>query len=89
MAIEGAMGKAGAVILLVVMLAFLATIYGVIAGKRSAWIVLASAVVIALSALGAWYSWAESQSVGGTVVYLVILVVGLVAAVRQFSKPPA
>ena len=79
------MNATGALILLVGLIVFGASIRGLF--KRGRSIVCAAAgILVALGAgLGAWIAWMESNSAIGTAIYLVIVLVGIVAVVRQIK----
>jgi len=63
--------------------------YGLFTQKKSAGIGLAALVVAFLAAGGGWHAWAESRSVPVTVGYVVVLLISLGSAARQFVGKPA
>ncbi|NCD22874.1 MAG: hypothetical protein EOL90_08055 [Spartobacteria bacterium] len=79
------MNATGALILLVGLIVFGASIRGLFNRGRSI-VCAAAGILVALGAgLGAWIAWMESNSAIGTAIYLVIVLVGIVAVVRQIK----
>ena len=79
------MNATGALILLVGLIVFGASIRGLFNRWRSI-VCAAAGILVALGAgLGAWIAWMESNSAIGTAIYLVIVLVGIVAVVRQIK----
>lgn len=79
------MNATGALILLAALIVFGASIRGLFNRGRSI-VCVAAGILVALGAgLGAWIAWMESNSAIGTAIYLVIVLVGIVAVVRQIK----
>ncbi len=79
------MNATGALILLAALIVFGASIRGLFNRGRSI-VCAAAGILVALGAgLGAWIAWMESNSAIGTAIYLVIVLVGIVAVVRQIK----
>ena len=77
------MNATGALILLAGLIVFGASLWGLFNRKRSVLCALAGILVLLGASLGAWIAWMETNSALGTAIYLVIALVGIVAAVRQ------
>ena len=78
------MNITGALILLAVLVAVVWTISGLVARPRS---VLTGVVASGIAVLGAGlarYAWLESQSTAWTVAYVVLLLIAVASALRQF-----
>jgi hypothetical protein len=60
------------------------TLWGLFARQRSAVVGAIAVGVAVLATIGAWYAWAESNSMPWTVSYGVLAVASLAAATRQF-----
>jgi len=72
-------------IFLAMIAAVCVVVWGLFNQRRSMLLAAIAACVTILAALGAWYAWAETQSVAWTVGYGVLAVAGKVAAIRQFA----
>jgi hypothetical protein len=59
-------------------------LYGLVNRRRSILVAVIALAVAVPGGGGAWYAWAESQSIPWTAGYGVIVVISLVASVRQF-----
>ena len=70
---------------LILILAAALAIWGLFAGHKSVLVGLASGIVAILAALGAWYAWAESNSLPWTLGYGLIFLMAVASSIRQFS----
>ncbi len=77
------MGFASTAFFLAAIGALCAAIWGIFSKQRSAFVGVIAASVAVLAAVGAWYAWAESQSMPWTVGYGVVAVAGVASAMRQ------
>ena len=79
------MSGSGVLIVLVGLILVGASIRGLFNRGRSLVCAVAGLLVALGAGLGAWTAWMELNSAIGTAIYLVIVVVGLVAVVRQIK----
>ncbi len=61
-------------------------VWGLFSQRRSMLLAGIAVCVAVLAAIGAWYAWAETQSVPWTVGYGVLAVASIIAAIRQFAS---
>lgn len=78
------MNIASALLFLAAIAAFVITVSGLFVRQRSIVIAVIALGVAVLAGGGAWYAWAESQSTGWTIGYLIVLVCAVASAARQF-----
>jgi hypothetical protein len=78
------MGIASAVVALVALVGLVAVLAALVNRRRSIPLAVAMLPVAAFTAVGAWYSWAETHSVAWTLGYGAVAVVSLVGLIRQF-----
>ena len=79
------MNATGTLIVLAGLLLLGLSIWGLFNRGRSIFCALAGILVLLGASLGAWIAWMETNSALGTAIYLVIALVGIVAAVRQIK----
>ena len=80
------MGSQGTAILLVLLLALALTLWGLFAKQQSFLVGMIAGIVAAVMALGAWYAYAESNSMPWTIGYGVVCLMALAASIRQFAR---
>jgi hypothetical protein len=61
-----------------------ATIRGLFTRQRSTVGGVIALGVAVFAAVGAWYAWAETHSITGSVVYTTVVIASFVSAARQF-----
>ena len=79
------MNGAGILIVLLGLILLGASIRGLVNRGRSILCALAGMLTFMVAGLNAWAAWMETNSALGTAIYLVIALVGIVAAVRQIK----
>lgn len=77
------MGLEGIVIVVFILLAIAAVVWGLFAKKRSLAVALIALAVAGLAALGSYYSFAETHSMPWTLGYAAAALLALVVAARQ------
>ena len=70
------------------LLGLVVVVYGLVNKRRSIVAAVISLGVALVAGLGALYARTESHSIPWTVTYGVVVLLGLIAAVRQFFKQP-
>ncbi len=78
------MNITGALILLAVLAAIVWTISGLVMWRRSVLTGVVASGIAVLAAGLAWYAWVESHSTVWTVAYVVLMLVAVASALRQF-----
>lgn len=73
----------GALIAIVFLAVLAATFFGLFNRNRNVFVAVAGFLVAPIAALGAWYAFAESHSVGFVIVYGTVAVIGLIAGFRN------
>ncbi len=77
------MSGMGALIFLGTLVVLGLSIWGLFNRGRSVFCAVAGVLLMPGAGLGAWHAWGESRSLLGTGIYLVLVLVGLVALLRQ------
>lgn len=78
------MGITFVVVAVLFVAGLIAVLYGLVNRRRSILLAVVALLLALTAGGGAWYAWAESQSMPWTVGYGAIVVVSLIAAFRQF-----
>ena len=86
------MGTSFAIVALIALIGLAAVLAALVQRRRSIPLAVAALFMAFVTAVGAWYAWAESHSTPWTLGYAALAILSLVAAVRQClgsRKPPA
>ncbi|HUG66294.1 MAG TPA: hypothetical protein VMM76_01005 [Pirellulaceae bacterium] len=78
------MGITFVVVAVLCVAGLIAVLYGLVNRRRSILLAVVALLLALTTGGGAWYAWAESQSMPWTAGYGAIVVVSLIAAIRQF-----
>ena len=80
------MGSTFAIVSLITLCMVAYICWSAMKGSRSPLFILVALALTAVATLCAWYSWAESHSVGGAMVYLGIAVATLLAVTAGWIR---
>ena len=79
------MGSTGTAIFLGLLLALALTLWGLFTKQQSFLLGVISGIVAALTALAAWYAYAESNSMPWTIGYSLVCLMAIASSIRQFA----
>ena len=73
-------------ILLVALLFVVLVFWGLFTRCQFRFVGVLAILSVPVAALGAWYSWMETQSVGWTIGYSAFAMIGIVTAIRHLGR---
>lgn len=77
------MNLSSSLFVLLILVALGATFFGLFNRNRNIFIAVAGFLITPIAALGAWYAFAESHSIGVAIGYGTVAVFGLIAGFRN------